>query len=314
VAIWCAIAPCATALAEPAVSPAQLVYEVGDRADECPDEAALRREVAQRLGADPFTADADAIVRVTIDRTDAGYAATVIVISDGDAVGSRDLHTSRSCAVLGRAVALAVTLVLPALQDEPFPRSPKPDAELALPPMPVGRVEAVVTPAPPMTRTTEIGATVCGHVGLLPGAGDAVSLEARLRWSRWSFGAELGWNPPAAAPIAGGEIRASLLSGGFSPCWHGPRFGLCAVGAFGVLRSEGVDFSTTSTATTPYAAAGARVIWEVELTDHVAARARLDANATLLRARLHATGSPAGDWSAPPASAAAGISIVGRFP
>ena len=79
------------------------------------------------------------------------------------------------------------------------------------------------------------------------------------------------------------------------------------------MRSEGRGYSTDASATTPYAAAGTRLSWEHRLRDRLTARARLDVNATLIRARLHATGTPAGDWTAPPASAAVGVSLIGRF-
>ena len=306
------------ARAQPEMPRAQLVYEVGEHNDECPDEAALRAEIARRLDADPFTDAADIIVRVTIERTPSGYAASIRVTRGGETIGSRELETKRSCATLGRAVALAVTLVLLADDDEPAPapaaREPPRASQRARPaPTPVAHLAADETPTRPTATTTEVGATMGAHVGLLPTPGDSVGVQARLRWSRWSFGAELAWSPPAETALAGGDLRASLLSGAFSPCWHRASWGLCGVGTVGVLRAEGTGYTTNSAATTPYVGAGARATWELSLTSRLAARVRIDMNATLVRARLSATGSPAGEWSAPPGSAAAGLSLVGRF-
>ncbi|HKQ70988.1 MAG TPA: hypothetical protein VJT73_16695, partial [Polyangiaceae bacterium] len=80
----------------------KLVYIRGEGSEQCADEAAVRREVKDRLGYDPFFPTADRTIIAEIGRDIRGLRATVRLIDDhGIARGARTLRSaSRECSEL----------------------------------------------------------------------------------------------------------------------------------------------------------------------------------------------------------------------
>src|SRR5580658_7755914 len=109
------------ALATPS---ARLVYSRGPGAESCPDEAALRKAVASRVGYDPFFAWAEKTIVASLLRVDPkGFVARVHLV-DGAGVehGSRELRSDQTCADLLDAAALAIAIAIDPLLLAPLPQ------------------------------------------------------------------------------------------------------------------------------------------------------------------------------------------------
>jgi hypothetical protein len=77
----------------------------------CPDEQALRHEVAARVGYDPFFAWAKRTIVASVTRRGGAFVATVdMVDDDGVSHGARELRTEGECRELLDAVALAIAM------------------------------------------------------------------------------------------------------------------------------------------------------------------------------------------------------------
>src|SRR5271170_1386767 len=111
-AFTCALAlRASTASASPT---ARLVYSRAVGADSCPNEDALRRAVAARVGYDPFFAWANKTIVATMaaDRP-GGFTARVGLVDEGGTEhGTRDLHTDGDCSDLLGASALAIAIAI----------------------------------------------------------------------------------------------------------------------------------------------------------------------------------------------------------
>jgi len=133
---------------------ARLVYARSGAADSCPDEGALRRAVAARIGYDPFFPFAPRTVVVTLAaERDHLIARIQLVDNDGHAQGERRLDSrSTDCASLFDTVALTISIAIdpqalerpnsapaqsPGLESAPssaVASTPLPGAEPTLPP------------------------------------------------------------------------------------------------------------------------------------------------------------------------------------
>src|SRR5262245_35159385 len=102
---------------------AKLVYVRGTGAEACPGEAELRKDVATRLGYDPFFPVAQKTVVAQVSKVAGGYRGRVqIVADDGKLRGERELATKgQDCRELVHALALAVSVALDDLDEPPPP-------------------------------------------------------------------------------------------------------------------------------------------------------------------------------------------------
>src|SRR5580692_9213993 len=91
---------------------ARLVYSRAQSASSCPDEPALRKAVAARIGYDPFFGWAKKTVVVRMVPADGpGYVASVDLVDDeGYEHGARQIRTEGKCAELRDPVALAIAI------------------------------------------------------------------------------------------------------------------------------------------------------------------------------------------------------------
>jgi len=90
----------------------RLVYTRSAGAEQCPDEATLRRAVVERLGYDPFLPNADHTIVATIDLARDKLRGEARLLDDHGVVrGSRE-HWSRpaQCDELVRALALSISI------------------------------------------------------------------------------------------------------------------------------------------------------------------------------------------------------------
>ena len=91
---------------------ARLVYVRGPSAAACPDEAAFRSAVAQRVGYDPFFPWAKIAVVVEVVADGPAFTAHLVLVDDhGLSRGIRELHSGpRGCEGLVDTAALAVSI------------------------------------------------------------------------------------------------------------------------------------------------------------------------------------------------------------
>lgn len=103
------------------VTQASLAYERSTEASACPDEDEFREVVAERLGRDPFVAEAGTVVRVRLERDGRDFVGTVrLMDSAGDRAAARTLR-ARSCESVATSLAtvIALGLELPPTAPEP---------------------------------------------------------------------------------------------------------------------------------------------------------------------------------------------------
>jgi hypothetical protein len=234
-------------------SPFDLHVEREGGAVDCPDAAALTASIddIERHPATGAAATTPGVrAEVTFARAETGYRATLRL--RGAKVGERTLtDTGASCAALGRAVAIALAL---SLEGDPDP------------PVPVVTTPALTPPpAPPTPRRTSVSIGIEG--GVVAGAVGAPSFGAGL-----DVGVALGRGfviegggrhvLARASALSPGEVRVSLDAAILRLCAvvAGARRPLqadvCATGAAGALRGEGVGYPTAGSAASAWIAAG----------------------------------------------------------
>lgn len=321
---FCASALLSALLLAPALAGAEppalrLSYTRGEGAASCPDEQALRESVAARLGYDPFRADAEGAVSATLSRGPRGLRA-VVELRDrsGRVTGSRLLTTARKdCRELASAMALAIciavdplvlTRALPPKESPPPPPPPPP------PPCP----SCPLCPPPPRAPVrfrAGVGAQL--DVGAVPTlASLGVVAQAELRHRAFALALEGRVDPElgsARASSDGGGVGATLLLALLVPCARLRSFGLCALLGMGALKGRGVDLAMAGHDTTFYAAAGARLSYEIPLLpQRLALDLHLDGLAPLTRTGLRIDGAEV--WATPPIAGSLGAILQVLIP
>ena len=258
---------------------ARLVYSRAQSASTCPDEAALRKAVAVRIGYDPFFGWAKKTVVVRMVPADGpGYVASVDLVDDkGFEHGARQIRTEGPCAELRDPVALAIAIALdpsilvraavqPALEKEEAPPT-----AATLPPVPAPRVDRQVAPAPPAPGPVppapaspesaprwvpEVDAALVGSVGVAPAPAAGLSLGLGLQRGVWSMVLEGRVDLPASEPAPEGvRVGSSLVVGTVAPCWITGLARVCALAQAGEITASS---SAGSSHTNPWLAFGGR--------------------------------------------------------
>lgn len=311
----------------------KLVYSRSSDAEACPDEQALRREVAARVGYDPFFAWANRTVVAGITRRDGAFVATVDLVDDkGVSHGARELRTEGECRELLDAVALAIAIAidpqsLSRVTPSPAPPPPAPPApsQAALeshskiappPPVPPERETESLSRAPASTGRRsgafEISAGAVASGGVAPTLAAGLALGLGLRWHTFSLSLEGRIDAPAGGSAqGGGEVSSWLVLGGLAPCVHvGPLFG-CVLGQAGSAQTSGSGVPGPLSGSAPWWAAGGRVGVLLPANDDLLLRVRTDVVANLDRATLQLNGS--GAWTAPPVATSLAADVVLHF-
>ncbi|MBL8950566.1 MAG: hypothetical protein JNK82_07315, partial [Myxococcaceae bacterium] len=117
------------------VAPHRLDSRREPLAESCPDEQAVQRAVAERLGSSPFSSDATRTVSLRWRFASGVYSSELMVTNEaGVTVGSKKLTSSAAdCSELASSTALALSLILDPLS---LTRPPPPPSELPPPPPP----------------------------------------------------------------------------------------------------------------------------------------------------------------------------------
>jgi hypothetical protein len=313
--------------AEPA---GRLVYQLAPGAESCPDEAALRRAVAARLGADPFADAARPTYSVTIGFEGEKLVGRVVLVDvSGVAKGVRELASESGCAELVEGLSLALSLainpelatsgtnavVAPEPPNEPSP-APSPVVETPPSPDPLPPVPEP-GPLPRPTFTWGIGATGYGSVGTAPEVAFGAGALLRLRRGDLSLSLESRFEPSAGSLQSNGaNVETRLVAGVLAPCWHFPAAFVqaCALGLLGSMRAEASNLPGAQPDDGIYAAAGARAAVEMLELPYVRLQIRLDLLARLVPIRVTRNEGSQTLWEAPPVSGALGLGALYEFP
>ncbi|MBL8950236.1 MAG: hypothetical protein JNK82_05645 [Myxococcaceae bacterium] len=271
----------AVAVAAPALAASvSLDYQRPDGA-ECPDDAALKKLVAARLGVDPFAELAASRVRVTVTAPAAQPLQAEVVLENPGAPPRRKVLTGVDCVELVQSVAMAVAIAVDAVVKRPEP-APAPAPEPAAPPASSPPPEPVKPAATPLTWSLSAGASV--NAGLSIGPQPTLRAEGRLRSSLWSIGLEGRFAWPVTGALAQGALTTSALLGAVVPCLHWKWLAGCADVSLGGLRLEGSSLLAVQAATVFHASAGLRVLFTVPLTEHFSLGAMAEGQVPFTRA------------------------------
>jgi hypothetical protein len=273
---------------------ARLSYVRGPGAETCPDEDAMRRAVATRLGYDPFRVSAPITLSVSIRRTKETYAGEVKLVDDGGLErGARTFESRASeCAEIAETIALSMSIAVdpqsalappkaepppaeePEHVDEPA-KAPLPEPRALPPPVPLPKPAA-----PPESRkepviAVGIGAHGAAGIGPAPAFGLTGSGELRLPGASLGLGARVDF-PSSATTSEGGRANVLFAGGEAVPCFRvSVAFG-CGVLLLGGVRAESFDVTTPRSSATFFAAAGARAGADVPLGRDFALRLAAD--------------------------------------
>lgn len=269
--------------APPAALPStRLVLRAGELAPLCPGLEELKRSVASRLGADPFTEPAERVLVVGVeggpgaDGTARLLRARIELFdAELNPLGERIIESDEGCAELLQAAALAASIALApervlAPPVEPPPPEPPPVETPVEEPAPVEPPvetppEAPTDPAPPPRWPfLPPNAVLLGGLGtswaffLGPGPSVGPALSAAARDGLWELRAEVRGRVGYEDDIhsAHGALTATVL-----PCLHLPLLEVlgddplgvqaCASGTAGAVWAAGGWFGVS-----PYVGAG----------------------------------------------------------
>lgn len=170
----------ALAVSRPASAESSYRLQVvrADGAGSCPSASQIERDVAQRLGRNPFSEEGERGIDVLLTRSEAKWVAKLylrIEASDTDAARSIESEAA-DCSELGKSVALAVALAI--APDLPPAPAPEPKPEPACPPPPP---LPPPPPPPPSSLHGAFAARLLFSPNLLPNSSLGASLSVTFR-------------------------------------------------------------------------------------------------------------------------------------
>lgn len=283
----------------------RLVVVRSAEAADCPDAKALALAVEQQMqrpALDPATENPTTTVyEVRIESSANGYIAT---IQAGDL--TRDLSDPGStCAELGEALALTLTILLDnepsPPQPDPLPPQPEPLPEPSPPP-----VLPRPTPAPPAKIIRSAKPIRDWNLGIDGGLGESIGFlspskfaffgNAWFRYRTASFGAgvfAIPWDD-ANGPGAG-KVVLRLVTGTLHACGRiagnpsGVHFSLCGQSFVGAVRGQGEGFPINREGTQPWFALGGMGLLERPLTARLGLSLRASLAVPVVSQRFTAT-------------------------
>jgi hypothetical protein len=303
---------------------ARLVYSRAAGAESCPDEEALRRAVAARVGYDPLFAWAKkTIIARMAPATSRGFVASVTLVDEqGHEHGARSVHTDRACDELLDVAALAIAIAIDPQSLAPHPSASQSQQELPPAPAPSPPSPPPDEPSPDLTSPPDRGTSpsplLSGGVGTVLSAGVAprpaagLALGATVRWGRVSVGIEGRIDAPASAMASGGgSVSSWLVAAAVVPCAYAGPVLFCALGQVGSMQTTGGGVSDGRSPSVLWLAAGGRFAVEMPLEGRSVLRVRSDivGNYRPPALYLHSVSV----WQAPEISSSLGADIVIHF-
>lgn len=312
--VFVVLASSTVASAAQASPSARLTYVRGEGAASCPDEEALRKAVAARLGFDPFFPAANKSVVAEVARTDKGYRGRVVILdAAGVLKGERSFPpTSQDCAETVRALALAISIALddpspdpvppPAPEERP-PETPStaptaastpPEPRLTPPPTPTPNVAPL--PDPPASSSPfelRVGAGPHIALGLSPSPTVGAQIGAALVLTqRFSLSLEGRLDAPSSESIPGapGRVVTQYAGGKALACVHAKAPFACLSFGAGSFSGRGEGVTEPRASAALLFTAGARVGVDVPLSDSFALQPFADLEVPLARHEVQISG------------------------
>lgn len=328
---------CASAQAAPGDA-TRLEYARDERAQHCPDRAALREAVSKRLGYDPFFPAARQAVVVQITSVEDGLRAELRLLDENGIIrGSRELRErSAQCDELVASLALAISIALDPAAGLDVPADASDAAPAAIASASAGQDDAseapaeAELPAPPPAEPSRapppsapVSSSPRAHVvlraegfsalGTAPALAFGFRLAAGVQRGWLAVSAELADQLPVSADVeGGGRARASLLSVALVPCYASDWARGCLVASVGSLTTEGEQVPEPSRQSTAQVSVGARVAFTPALTRSLRLMVDIDVLKPLLPVTLRLQDQDV--WSSPWLTAAAGLGLEVQFP
>jgi hypothetical protein len=304
---------------------ATLAYEDLSGETDCPDDARLRTAVAERLGYDPFRAEAELALTVSIERTGPRLVARVEARA-GEAHGVRVLAARRGrCAELGASVALALAIAIVPFGHEPVPEHEDAAAEIVLtierepepplapvPPVPPERASPAPTPEPPPIGVSAwLGGAIA--IAQLPDIGFGVRTGVELAWP--VFAIAIGGRAffPTSSELGTGSVDGALYAGEIALCARfGEIVGACGLAVLGGFVGSASDLPENRMAVGLAFALGARATGTLRLGESpFFLRIELDLLVPIVRSVLEVGSEWV--WTAPPIGLDAGFFVGAGF-
>ena len=300
----------------------QLDYQADEQGG-CVGEDELRRMVTAQLGHDPFRADADQRLSITITRTDAGFEGRIVwTEADGRQVGERLLSSrSRDCHEIAANVAFAVALQLQLVErgasnaedDAAAKPPPNGDGGNRVPAPPDLSAQAPANPpqASPTPLHLAVGAGPALGMGMTPDATAFGRLFVVARLSR--FSAELAADASLPATLRepdGNGVTVNAVGSSAAACGHVSLASACLLGRLGWIRARGTGVASPSTSWGTFGEVGARVAATWELGRFVVSG---HADTLVMLSRWNVVLNDAVVWSVPRVGVLAGVDVALRF-
>lgn len=330
---------CASAQAAPGDA-TRLEYARDDRAQNCPDRAALREAVSKRLGYDPFFPAARQAVVVQITTVDDGLRAELRLLDENGIIrGSRELHERpEQCDELVASLALAISIALDPAAGLDVPadagdvalaaaasasagtagEASTSEAPLEAEPVVSGPAEPSPSPPPsagassPPTHLV-LRAQGFSALGTVPAPAFGFRLAAGFQRGWLAVSAEFADQLPVSTEVeGGGRARASLLGVALVPCYASDWLRGCLLASVGSLTTEGEQVPDPSRQSTAQVSVGTRVAFTPALTRHLRLMVDIDVLKPLLPVTLRLQDEDV--WSSPWLTAAAGLGLEVQFP
>ena len=304
----------------------RLEYQADEQAG-CVGEDELRRMVTDQLGHDPFSADADRRLAITLTRTEAGFQGRIVwTEADGRRLGER-LVTSRSrdCREIASNVAFAVVLQLQLVERGALDAAD--DGQSAGPPTAADESNRAAPTVPPPNPSTEAPAAV-GQASTTPlqlavGAGPALGIGMTpdaTAFGRLFVAARFGalsaeLAADAALPVTlhepdGTGVVVNALGSTAAGCGHISFASACLLGRLGWIRARGTGVALPSTGWGHFGEVGMRLAASRELGRFIVG---VHADGLVMLTRWNVVLNDAVVWSVPRVGAVVGADVALLF-
>lgn len=323
------------AFAEPA---AQLEYHREVKLDACPDEAALRRAVRERLGYDPFFHDAEQTIIASIVKDAGGLRGEVQLLDAAGSVrGSRQLRAETAqCTELVSRMALAISIAVDPFSLGSPPRKP---SEQEPPRSTPAGADASVRPEssepprqPPSAQTppllperavqdavkreaglvVELAIGVLASTGLSPELALGPVVDVGLRRGPFSVALEVRYQVAQDLVSGMALVESSLAESSLIGCMRHGFAMLCGDLTVSRLAIEGTQIDRPKADSTWVPRLGPRIGAELPIVGMLGARAQVGALVALNRPSVALSSETV--WRSPALGGFIALSMVGRFP
>ncbi len=310
---------------------ASLHYVRAVGAERCMEQERLEAEIAGRLGYAPFAADAVTRIDVRVETMPKGLRAVIrFEVAGAPAPRERVLESpGTDCVELGASLALTLALAIDPVAatstpvpstpvpstpvpNAPVPNAPVPSAPTSPPPLASPPPASVVRDVPPPRSASWSLAFLAGAAvgtGTLPAPTFGPSLAVEVAFARFTFGLEGRFDGPRTAEEEGSPRSVRAYAGRLTPmaCLRLRPLLFCAVPTFGLVHGEGRGVDFPSSATTLWAAVGARVGGDFFLTQRIWLRPSVEGQVVMTPTELRLNDREI--WSSPPVALSFGLAV-----